>query len=88
MTVLLTIVAVALVLLSPVCTQRASAPPALSPEGRAAYDRLAAAEGSTEVEEVVGCTVMRVKVSDVLARIERGECADQLRRPARAAPER
>src|SRR5262249_23590325 len=155
MNVLLTIVAVALALLSPVCTQQASAPPALSPEGRAAYDRLAAAdvfaigpvgvagttpademalrvllgdfqadaaltslvesatpagklyglaglsvidrdragalghelaavEGSTEVEDVLGCTVMRVKVSEVLQRIERGGGAGQLKRPARA----
>jgi hypothetical protein len=49
---------------------------------------LAAAEASTEIEEVLECSVMRVKISDVVARIERGECADQLRRPARAMLER
>jgi hypothetical protein len=50
-------------------------------------DRVAALardlDGSAEVQEVEGCMVMQVKVSDVVARIERGDCAAALERPAR-----
>jgi hypothetical protein len=45
---------------------------------------LGARDGSTEVDQITGCIVMRVKLAEVLARIERGECAAQLERPARS----
>jgi hypothetical protein len=45
--------------------------------------KLEARDGATEVQEVSGCIVMQVKVSDVVGRIERGEYAERLERPAR-----
>ncbi len=40
-------------------------------------------DGATEVNELSGCIMGKVRAADILARIERGEYVDALKRPVR-----